>query len=288
MGGQHPLLGGLGELWWEGCSYEDILMSNCGMNPPTPVSPRNASQQNPSPPRNPKPLPCPPPKHSQSKKTPPPKSKSFKSGSSSSSDQALPRPHGKGMGKQPQQQKRREEPPSLEGDELPDPLLGEQVYVPYNDGVYPGVVTSVAAGQGGRVWVGHQGEKEMFRVERHLLYASHAATVTHWEQQKAAAAGKKAAKSKKKPNTKPDMDPPAEPAPKPAKPEPQPEAKQAPQPEPKSAPEDAPMEVDGPAHPSAKPVAQPRAQTHAQAPDGGETQATAPLWEDPTDHSPEV
>ena len=48
-------------------------------------------------------------------------------------------------GKQPQLQKRREEPPSLEGDESPDPLLGEQVYVPETDGVYPGVVTSVAA-----------------------------------------------------------------------------------------------------------------------------------------------
>ena len=63
-------------------------------------------------------------------------------------DQALPCPHGKGKGKQAQQ-KRREEPPSLEGDESPDPLLGEQVYVPYTDGVYPGVVTSVAAGAGG-------------------------------------------------------------------------------------------------------------------------------------------
>ena len=117
------------------------------------------------------------------------------------------------------QQKRREEPPSLEGHESPDPLLGEQVYVPYTDGVYPGIVTSVVAGAGGRVWVEQPGEKEMFRVERHLLYASHAAAVTHWENQKAAAAGKKAAKAKKKSNPKPDANP-AEPAPKPAKPEP--------------------------------------------------------------------
>ena len=48
------------------------------------------------------------------------------------------------------------------------------------------------------------------------------------------------------------------------------------------------MEVDAPAHPSAKPATQPPAQTHAQAPDGGEIQATAPLWEDPTGPSPEV
>ena len=51
-------------------------------------------------------------------------------------------------GKQPQQQKPREEPPSLGGDGSPDPLLGEQVFVPYTDGVYPGVVISVVVGVG--------------------------------------------------------------------------------------------------------------------------------------------
>ena len=61
----------------------------------------------------------------------------------------------------------------------------------------------------------HPGEKEMFRVERHLPYASHAAAVTHWEQQKVATACKNAAKAEKKPDTKPDAAPPAEPAPKP-------------------------------------------------------------------------
>ena len=65
----------------------------------------------------------------------------------------------------------------------------------------------------------------MFRVERHLLYASHAAPVTHWEQHKAAVAAKKATKAKKKPNPKPDADPPAEPAPKPVKLDPKPQAK---------------------------------------------------------------
>ena len=101
--------------------------------------------------------------------------------------------------------------------------------MPYTDGVYPGVATSVVGGGGGvTVWMEHLGEKEMFRVERHLLYASHTAALTHWEQQKAAAAGKKAAKAQKKPNPKPDADPPAEPAPKPAKRDPKPEAKQAP------------------------------------------------------------
>ena len=110
----------------------------------------------------------------------------------------------------------------MEGDQSPDPLLGEQVYVPYTDGVYPWVVTSVLAGQGGRVSVDHPGEKEMFRVERHLLCACHAAAVTHWEQHKAAVAGKKAAKGKKKPHPKPDANPPGEPAPKPPKLEPKP------------------------------------------------------------------
>ena len=95
--------------------------------------------------------------------------------------------------------------------------------MPYTQSVYPGVVTSVVGGGG--VWVEHQGEQEMYRVERHLLYAAHAPAMTHWEQQKAAAAAKKAAKAKKKPTPKPDADPPAEPAPKPAKPDPKPAAR---------------------------------------------------------------
>ena len=91
------------------------------------------------------------------------------------SDQALPPAHEKKVKrKQPQQQKRREEPPSLEGDESSVPLLGTHVFVPYTDGVYPGVVTSVVRGAGRRVRVQHPRKKEMFGAERHLLYASHA------------------------------------------------------------------------------------------------------------------
>ena len=67
------------------------------------------------------------------------------------------------------------------------------------------------------MWVEYPGEKEVFRFERHLLYASHAAAGTHWENQKADRAAKAKAKAKKKSNPKPDADPPAEPAPKPAK-----------------------------------------------------------------------
>ena len=78
------------------------------------------------------------------------------------------------------------------------------------------------------MWVEHPGEKEMFRAERHLLYASNAAAVTHWLSQKAARAAKAKAKAKKESNPKPDADLPAEAAPKPAKAEPKPEAKQAP------------------------------------------------------------
>ena len=139
----------LGELGWEGCSNKDFLMSGCGMNPPTPASPRSASPAKPAPAEKPKPPAVAPPKPTQPKKTPQPKHKSFESSSSSLSDHALHRPHGKGKGKQPQQQKRREEPPSLEGDESPEPMLGEQVYVPYTDGVHPGVVTSVVGGAAG-------------------------------------------------------------------------------------------------------------------------------------------
>ena len=49
-------------------------------------------------------------------------------------------------GKQPQQQKRREVPPSFEGYESHEPLFGAQVFVPCTKGVYPGVVTSVVGG----------------------------------------------------------------------------------------------------------------------------------------------
>ena len=94
-----PCWAALGELGWEGYSDEDILMSSCGMNPPNPASPRSASLAKPAPAEKPKPPAVAPPKPPQSKKRPPAR-KSFESGSSSSSDQALPRPHGKGKGKQ--------------------------------------------------------------------------------------------------------------------------------------------------------------------------------------------
>ena len=88
----------LGELGWEGCSEEDILMSSCGMNPPTPASPCSASPAKPAPAEKPKPPAAPPPpKPPQSKKRPAPR-KSFESGSSSPPDQALHHPHGKGKG----------------------------------------------------------------------------------------------------------------------------------------------------------------------------------------------
>ena len=287
VGGQHPLLGGTGGVGVGGVFGRGHPNVQLWDEPPHPGQPPQCLPSKARPRRETQ-TPCRgPPQTPAKREDPPTEAQVLRIGQQLASDQALPRPHGKGKGKQAQQ-KRREEPPSLEGDESPDPLLGEQMHVPYTDGVYPGVVSSVVAGAGGRVWVEHPGEKEMFRVERHLLYASHAVAVTHTENQKAAAAGKKAAKAKNKSNPKPDADPPAEPAPKITKPEPKPEAKQAPQPEPKAAPQAAPMEQDAPAHPSAKPAAQPPAQPHAQAPDGGETQATAPLWADPTGRSFEV
>ena len=117
----------------EGCADEEILLSSCGLKPPPTAPPRQS-----------------PPRPAEPKKSPTHKHKSFELSSNSSSDQTLPRGHGKVVkGKQPQQQKRHEEPPSLEGHESRDPLLGAQVFVPYTDGVYPGVVISVGGGAGG-------------------------------------------------------------------------------------------------------------------------------------------
>ena len=161
-----PCCRSLGELGWDGCADEEILLSSCGLSPPTPANPHSTSLAKPPPPaKKPKPPATPPPKPTQPKKPPTQKRKSFKLGSNSSLDQAVHRGHGKAVkGKQPQQQKKREEPTFLEGDESRDPLLGERVYVPYTDGLYPGFVTSVVGGAGGRVWVEHPREKDMFRV----------------------------------------------------------------------------------------------------------------------------
>ena len=122
-----PRCASVGELGQEVCGDEEILLSSCGLNPPSPAAPPEQSPPPPPPPpTNPDPPPSPPSKPTKRKKPPTHKRKSFESSSSSWSDQALPCGHKKEVkGKQPQQQKRREEPPSLEGDESPDPLLGE-------------------------------------------------------------------------------------------------------------------------------------------------------------------
>ena len=66
-----PCWAALGELGWEGCSDDDMLMSNCGMNPPPRPAPAAPPQQSPPPPRNPKPLPCPPPQTHAKQEDPP-------------------------------------------------------------------------------------------------------------------------------------------------------------------------------------------------------------------------
>ena len=82
-----PCWASVGELRWEGCADEKILLSSCGLSRPTPGSLRSTSPAKLPPAEKPKPLPCPPPpKPTQPKKPPPPKRKSFESGSSSSSD----------------------------------------------------------------------------------------------------------------------------------------------------------------------------------------------------------
>ena len=63
-------------------------------------------------------------------------------------------------GKQPQQQKRREEPPFLEGDESADPLLGEQA--PYPDGVHAGLQPRLWGGWGGECGWNTQGKGRCF------------------------------------------------------------------------------------------------------------------------------
>ena len=76
----------MGELGWEGCADEEILLSSCGLSPPTPGSPRSTSPAKPPPPpRNPNPLPCPLPNPRN------PKSPPVRSAGPSNQDQAHPR-----------------------------------------------------------------------------------------------------------------------------------------------------------------------------------------------------
>ena len=131
------------------------------------------------------------------------KRKSFKSGnSSSSSDHALPGGKRRAVkGKQHEQgqrhQKWHDKHPSLDGDESLGPCLERRFCALHRSCVPGGCV--LGCGGGG---VEHPGEKAMFQVETHLLYASHASAMTHWEHQKAAATAHKAAQAKQKPNTK--------------------------------------------------------------------------------------
>ena len=78
-----PCWASLGELGWEGCADEEILLSICGLSPPSPRNPCSASLATPPPPpaEKPKPPALPSPKPTQAKKPPTQKRKSFESGS---------------------------------------------------------------------------------------------------------------------------------------------------------------------------------------------------------------
>ena len=62
-----PCWASLGELGWEGCADEEILLSSRGLNRP---SPRSASPTKPPPPTNPNPPPYPPPRTHETQKAP--------------------------------------------------------------------------------------------------------------------------------------------------------------------------------------------------------------------------
>ena len=66
-----PCWAALGELGWEGCSDEDILMSSVGMNPPTQASPCSASPAKSAPAEKPKPPAVPPPQTHAKQEDPP-------------------------------------------------------------------------------------------------------------------------------------------------------------------------------------------------------------------------
>ena len=84
----------------------------------------------PPPPRKPSPLPHPPKKKTtRNPKNPPSEAQVLRIGQQLILRRGAPPWTSEGLKvKQPQQPDRRKEPPSLQGDESPDHLLGEQVY----------------------------------------------------------------------------------------------------------------------------------------------------------------
>ena len=46
-----PCWASLGELGWEGCTDEEVLLSSCGLSPPAPAAPAAPPQQSPPPPQ---------------------------------------------------------------------------------------------------------------------------------------------------------------------------------------------------------------------------------------------
>ena len=61
VGGEYTQLASVGELGWEGCADKEIVLSKCGLSPPTTGSPRSASPAKPRPPaQKPKPPALPP------------------------------------------------------------------------------------------------------------------------------------------------------------------------------------------------------------------------------------
>ena len=71
VGGEYALLGEPGGLGWEICADEEILLSSCGLSPPTPGNPRNTSLAKPRPAEKPKPPAVPPPLTQATQKNPP-------------------------------------------------------------------------------------------------------------------------------------------------------------------------------------------------------------------------
>ena len=172
----------MGELGWEGCGDEEILLSSCGLSPPTPGSPRSTSPAKPPPPppTNPNPLPCP----LRNPKSPP-----LPSASPSNWAAAHRRPKhtpvdmGRGWrGSSRSSKSGARNPPLWRGMSHLTPCLVNRCMCPTPMVSTRRLYPRLWGGRGGRVWVDHPGEKEMFRVERPLLYASHTAAVTHWEQ----------------------------------------------------------------------------------------------------------
>ena len=130
------------------------LTATLALDPPAECAP----EQSPLPPRNPNPLPWPPANPRKARRPPQRSASPSNRAAARRRTRRSPVPMGRGTESRRSKSDARSPPLCRRMSHL-TPCFVSRCMCPTTDGVYPGVVTSVVAGAGGRVWVEHPGGK---------------------------------------------------------------------------------------------------------------------------------